>query len=183
MYAQAAKKLLFMGGEFGQWQEWSHDRSLDWHLLDYPMHAGLQRWVTDLNHIYRQEKALHELDFSWEGFEWIDCNDSEQSVISLIRKSKSTDESILIVANFTPVPRYNYRLGVPNHGFWQELLNSDSGDYGGSGVGNFGGVTAEEIPCHDRAFSVNIHLPPLGILFFKLNTDRPENSVTQDAFV
>lgn len=183
MYAQAAKKLLFMGGEFGQWQEWSHDRSLDWHLLDYPMHAGLQRWVTDLNHIYRQEKALHELDFSWEGFEWIDCNDWEQSVISLIRKSKSTDEAILVVANFTPVPRYNYRLGVPNNGFWQELLNSDSGDYGGSGVGNFGGVTAEEIPCHDRAFSVNIHLPPLGILFFKLNTDRPKNTVTQDAFV
>lgn len=167
MYAQAAKKLLFMGGEFGQWQEWSHDRSLDWHLLDYPMHSGLQQWVADLNKIYRTEPALHELDFSWEGFEWIDCNDGEQSTISLIRKAKSTDDVVLAVANFTPVPRYNYRIGVPKDGFWQELINSDAGDYGGSGVGNFGGVQAEAIPCHDRSYSVNLILPPLGIVFFK----------------
>ncbi len=173
MYAQAAKKLLFMGGEFGQWQEWSHDRSLDWHLLDYPMHAGLQRWVADLNHIYRHELALHEIDFDWQGFEWLDCNDWEQSVISLIRKAKSTDEKILVVANFTPIPRYNYRLGVPDNGFWQELMNSDATEYGGSGVGNYGGVQAEEIYCHDRAYSVNIHLPPLGILFFKLQKTAP----------
>lgn len=167
MYAQAAKKLLFMGGEFGQWQEWSHERSLDWHLLDYPTHAGLQKWVADLNRIYRTEPALHELDFSWEGFEWIDCNDSEQSAISFIRKGKSAGEVVLAVANFTPVPRHNYRVGVPDGGFWRELLNSDAADYGGSGLGNFGGVFADSIPCHARPFSLNLTLPPLGIVFFK----------------
>mgnify|MGYP006269725065 CR=1 FL=1 len=178
MYAQAAKKLIFMGGEFGQWNEWSHDRSLDWHLLDYPMHAGLQRWVADLNKIYRTEPAMHELDFSWDGFEWIDCNDGNQSIISSIRKGNSPDDTVLIVANFTPVPRYNYRLGVPSDGFWQELLNSDATDYGGSGVGNYGGVTAEAIAIHDRAYSVNVHLPPLGILFFK--RQQPDPLVTDE---
>ncbi len=167
MYAQAAKKLLFMGGEIGQWAEWNHDLSLDWHLLENPMHAGLQNWVADLNQIYRREPAMHELDFDWQGFDWIDCNDSEQSVISLVRKGKSPDEVVLIVCNFTPVPRHDYRIGVPAGGFWRELLNSDAGDYGGSGMGNMGGVHADEISHHGQPYSVNLTLPPLGICFFK----------------
>ncbi len=167
MYAQAAKKLLFMGGEIGQWAEWNHDLSLDWHLLENPMHAGLQNWVADLNQIYRREPAMHELDFDWQGFDWIDCNDSEQSVISLVRRGKSPDEVVLIVCNFTPVPRHDYRIGVPAGGFWRELLNSDAGDYGGSGMGNMGGVHADEISHHGQPYSVNLTLPPLGICFFK----------------
>jgi 1,4-alpha-glucan branching enzyme len=169
MYAQAAKKLLFMGGELGQWSEWNHDQSLDWNLLDSPMHAGLQQWVSDLNHAYRSEPALHELDFDWQGFEWIDCNDSEQSIISLIRKGKSADEVVLAVANFTPVPRYDYRIGVPKAGFWKELLNSDAGDYGGSGMGNCGGMEAEAIAHHGQPYSLTLTLPPLAIAFFKVS--------------
>jgi 1,4-alpha-glucan branching enzyme len=169
MYAQAAKKLMFMGGEFGQWSEWNHDLSLDWHLLENPMHAGLQNWVADLNRIYRSEPAMHELDFDWQGFDWIDCNDSDQSVISLVRKGKSQEEVVLVVCNFTPVPRYDYRIGVPTGGFWRELLNSDAGDYGGSGLGNFGGVQADEISHHGQPYSVNLNLPPLAIAFFKVS--------------
>ena len=169
MYAQAAKKLMFMGGEFGQWSEWNHDLSLDWHLLENPMHAGLQNWVADLNRIYRSEPAMHELDFDWQGFDWIDCNDSDQSVISLVRKGKSQEEVVLVVCNFTPVPRYDYRIGVPTGGFWRELLNSDAGDYGGSGLGNMGGVHADEISHHGQPYSVNLNLPPLAIAFFKVS--------------
>jgi 1,4-alpha-glucan branching enzyme len=168
MYAQAAKKLLFMGGEIGQWSEWNHDQSLDWNLLENPMHGGLQKWVADLNHTYRTEPALHELDFDWQGFDWIDCNDSEQSVISLVRKGKSAQEVVLAVCNFTPVPRYNYRIGVPAAGFWRELLNSDAGDYGGSGMGNMGGLYADEISHHGQPYSLDLTLPPLAIAFFKL---------------
>lgn len=167
MYAQAAKKLLFMGDEFGQWQEWSHERSLDWHLLHNPVHAGIQKWVTDLNHIYCTQPALHELDCDSRGFKWIDCNDSEQSVVSLLRKGKADEDVVLVVCNFTPMPRYNYLVGVPTGGFWQELLNSDAVDYSGSGVGNFGGVIAEPIAQHNQPYSVNLILPPLAITFFK----------------
>lgn len=168
MYAQAAKKLMFMGGEIGQWSEWNHDQSLDWNLLENPMHGGLQKWVADLNHTYRTEPALHELDFDWQGFDWIDCNDTEQSVISLVRKGKSAEDVVLAVCNFTPVPRYNYRIGVPAEGFWRELLNSDAGDYGGSGMGNMGGKQAEAISQHGQPYSVDLTLPPLAIAFFKL---------------
>lgn len=167
MYAQPGKKLLFMGGEFGQWNEWYHNASLDWHLLDYPLHRGLQRWVTQLNRLYRQEPALHELDFDPAGFEWIDCNDSQQSVISLLRKTRSIDENLIIVCNFTPVPRFNYRVGAPRAGFWREVLNSDALDYGGSGQGNMGGVEAAPVPFHSRPYSLSITLPPLGAVFFK----------------
>ncbi|MCJ7743108.1 MAG: 1,4-alpha-glucan branching protein GlgB, partial [Dehalococcoidales bacterium] len=167
MYAQSGKKLLFMGGEFGQWPEWQHEQSLDWHLLNYPRHAELKKWVEDLNGVYRREPALHELDCDGAGFEWIDCNDSQQSIISFIRRGKSTGDIILIVGNFTPVPRFNYRVGAPRGGFWQELLNSDAREYGGSGLGNLGGVEAEPISMHGRPGSLNIILPPLGILFFK----------------
>jgi 1,4-alpha-glucan branching enzyme len=167
MYAQPAKKLLFMGGEFGQWNEWYHEESLDWHLLEFPLHAGLQRWVQELNRTYRTEKALYELDFDPAGFEWIDCNDTQQSTLSLIRKSRSTSEIILTVLNFTPTPQYNYQVGVPRGGFWQEILNSDAEEYGGSGHGNFGGIEAVPIEIHGRPYSLKLTLPPLGAVFFK----------------
>lgn len=167
MYAQPAKKLLFMGGEFGQWNEWYHEESLDWHLLEFPLHEGLQRWVKELNRTYRTEKALYELDFDPAGFEWIDCNDTQQSTLSLIRKSRSTSEIILTVLNFTPTPRYNYQVGVPREGLWQEILNSDAEEYGGSGHGNFGGIEAVPIEIHGRPYSLKLTLPPLGAVFFK----------------
>jgi len=167
MYAQPAKKLLFMGGEFGQWSEWYHEESLDWHLLEFPLHAGLQGWVKELNRTYRTEKALYELDFDPVGFEWIDCNDTQQSTLSLIRKSRSTGEIILTVLNFTPTPRYNYQVGVPREGLWQEILNSDAEEYGGSGHGNFGGIEAVPIEIHGRPYSLKLTLPPLGAVFFK----------------
>jgi len=167
MYSQPAKKLLFMGGEFGQWNEWYHEVSLDWHLLDYPLHSAMQRWVRDLNRLYRKERALHELDFSPAGFEWIDCNDSQQSILSLMRRGRSTGDVIVVVLNFTPVPRASYRVGAPRGGFWREVLNSDAGEYGGTGWGNFGGLVAEAVPFHGRPFSINLTLPPLGAVFLK----------------
>lgn len=170
MYAQPGKKLLFMGGEFGQWREWAHDESLEWHLLQYSPHSGLQRWVSDLNRLYRQEPALHELDFEQTGFEWIDCNDVEQSVISLIRRGQCPDDIIAVVCNFTPMTHFGYRIGVPRPGFWSELLNSDAREYEGSGQGNLGGVEAAPIPWHGRPYSLTITLPPLAAAFFKSPT-------------
>ncbi|MET0642922.1 MAG: 1,4-alpha-glucan branching protein GlgB [Candidatus Binatia bacterium] len=167
MYAQPGKKLLFMGGEFGQWREWVHDGSLDWDLLGYPLHAGLQRWVEDLNRLYRSEPALHEMDCDPAGFEWIDCDDADSSTVTLIRKGKSSSTIILVVCNFTPVPRYSYRLGSPRSGFWQEILNSDAGEYGGSNMGNLGGVETVPVPLHGRPYSLTITLPPLSVSFFK----------------
>ncbi len=167
MFAQSAKKLLFMGGEFGQWREWAHDGSLDWHLLQYASHQGLQKWVADLNGVYRREPALHERDFDPAGFEWIDCHDADASVISLLRRGTSTDELILVVCNFTPVPRVNYRIGAPRGGFWKELLNSDAREYGGSGMGNLGGIEADPSPIHGRPYSLTLTLPPLSALFLK----------------
>jgi 1,4-alpha-glucan branching enzyme len=169
-YAQSGKKLIFMGGEFGQGCEWNHDASLDWGLLDIDWHAGVQRFVTDLNRVYREEPSLHRLDTSPAGFEWVDCTDMQQSVISFLRKSGDDGPPVLAVFNFTPVPRAPYRLGVPCGGYWRELLNSDSGYYGGSGVGNLGGVPAEEIPAHNRTHSVVLALPPLGALYLKPET-------------
>ncbi len=167
MYAQPGKKLLFMGGEFGQWREWVHDGSLDWDLLGYPLHAGLQRWVQDLNRLYRSEPALHEMDCDPAGFEWIDCDDADSSTVTLIRKGKSTSTIILVICNFTPVPRYSYRVGSPRGGFWQEILNSDAGEYGGSNMGNLGGVETVPVPLHGRPYSLTITLPPLSVSFFK----------------
>ena len=167
MYAQPGKKLLFMGGEFGQWREWAHDGSLDWDLLSYPLHAGLQRWVEDLNRLYRSEPALHEMDCDPGGFEWIDCDDADSSTLTLIRKGKSSSTTILVLCNFTPVPRYSYRLGSPRSGFWQEILNSDAGEYGGSNMGNLGGVETVPVPLHGRPYSLTITLPPLSVSFFK----------------
>jgi 1,4-alpha-glucan branching enzyme len=167
MFAQPAKKLIFMGGEFGQWWEWYHEKSLDWHLLRSGPHAGMQKWVQDLNWFYRLEPALHELDFSPAGFEWIDCNDSDSSVISLLRKGHSTQDLVLVVCNFTPVPRLNYRVGAPRGGFWKEALNSDSWVYGGSGMGNMGGVEAAPLSLHGRSHMLTLTLPPLSAVFLK----------------
>jgi 1,4-alpha-glucan branching enzyme len=167
MYAQPGKKLLFMGGEFGQWREWNHEESLEWHLLDYPLHAGLRHFFEELNRIYRGEPALYELDFEPAGFEWIDCNDGENSILGLVRRSRLRDEMVVIVCNFTPVPRFNYRIGAPFGGYWREIFNSDARDYGGSGHGNMGGIEAAPIPCHGRPHSLNLTVPPLGAVFFK----------------
>jgi len=167
MYAQPGKKLLFMGGEFGQWNEWYHEESLHWHLLEYPLHASLQRWVEDLNKLYKHKGGLHQLDFDPAGFEWIDCNDSQNSALSFIRKGYSQDDTVLIVCNFTPVPRLNYRVGVPTGGYWREILNSDAKEYGGSGYGNLGGMETSPIPFHGRPYSLNLTLPPLGVIYLE----------------
>jgi 1,4-alpha-glucan branching enzyme len=167
MYAHPGKKLLFMGGELAQWREWNHDVSLDWHLLQYPLHQGIQHWVRDLNHLYRTEGALHELDFTQEGFDWIDVHNWQESIISFLRKGRSTDEVILVVCNFTPVPRHNYRVGVPRGGFWREVLNSDATAYGGSAHGNLGGAEAAPVPAYGRYHSLSLTLPPLGVVFLK----------------
>ena len=166
LYAQAGKKLLFMGGEFGQRREWAHDSTVEWDLLQDGRHSGIQQWVTDLNRLYRNEPALYERDFDPAGFEWVDCTDAGLSVISLLRKGKSTGEAVLAVCNFTPIPRPNYRIGAPHGGFWKEVLNSDATQYGGGGWGNLGGLEAVPIPLHGRTHSMTLTLPPLATLFF-----------------
>jgi 1,4-alpha-glucan branching enzyme len=163
-WAQPGKKLLFMGGEFGQGLEWSHDRSLDWHLLEVEQHRGVQTWVEDLNRLYRAEAALHDLDCSPAGFEWVDCCDGENSVLSFLRRGAGGGW-VLVVLNYTPIPRPNYRVGVPVAGYWREALNSDAPRYGGRGWGNFGGVEAAPAGLHGRPCSVTLTLPPLGALF------------------
>jgi 1,4-alpha-glucan branching enzyme len=167
MFAQPGKKLLFMGDDFGQEREWGHDMGLEWQVLQYPFHSGMLSWVEQLNRLYASEPALHELDSDPQGFEWIDCNDSVASTISLLRKGKSSKQQVVVVCNFTPVPRIGYRLGVPTPGFWRELLNSDAKEYGGSGMGNFGGVLAEKQEVHGRPYSLNLILPPLAAVFLK----------------
>jgi len=167
MYGHPGKKLLFMGGEFAQWREWNHDRSLDWHLLDYPMHASLRRYVQDLNAMYRAQPALYEADFDPSGFRWIDCNDNENSVVSIVRYARRRDECVVMVFNFTPVPRVQYRIGVPQAGWYAELLNSDASIYGGGDVGNGGGVASEPIAAHGFDQSARLTVPPLGCLLLK----------------
>jgi len=176
MVANPGKKLLFMGGEFGQFREWNHDASLDWDLLDMPSHAGLARWVEDLNKGYRDVRALHELDMHPDGFEWIDCCDTENSVASLIRRGKAPEDEVVIALNFTEIPRHNYQIGVPRGGHWRELLNSDATLYGGSGQGNMGGVDAAPIPMHGRKWSVTLTLPPLGAVFLQNVPPPPESA-------
>ncbi|HXG57516.1 MAG TPA: alpha amylase C-terminal domain-containing protein, partial [Thermoanaerobaculia bacterium] len=173
MYAQPGKKLLFMGGEIGQWREWNHETSLDWNLLEFPIHDSLRRWVEDLNRFHRDTPAMHELDTDPAGFEWIDCNDTENSVVSLLRRSRSRPEEIVVVAlNFTPLPRHNYRIGVPAGGYYREALNSDASIYGGSGQGNLGGCEAVPVPLHGRRWSMTLTLPPLGAVFFVSESGR-----------
>jgi 1,4-alpha-glucan branching enzyme len=167
MFGHPGKKLLFMGNEFGQWSEWNHDTSLEWHLLKEPFHAGLKQWVRDLNTLYRGQPLLHELDFNPAGFEWVDCKDSQRSIISFLRRGRNPNDQLLFVCNFTPVPRQNYRVGVPLDCYWKEILNSDAAFYGGSGQGNFGGLLAAPLPIHGRPFSLNMTLPPLGVVIFQ----------------
>jgi 1,4-alpha-glucan branching enzyme len=174
MWAHPGKKLLFMGDEFGQRREWNHDDALDWWLLPGHLHGGLQRWVEDLNRLYRESPALHQLDFDAGGFEWIDANDSEDSVLSFLRKARD-GSSLLVVANFTPIPRENYMIGVPQPGHWHECLNSDATLYGGSGVGNSGGVDSVPVAAHGRFHSLNLRLPPLGVLMFRQEPDSRED--------
>ena len=167
MFGHPGKKLLFMGGEFGQRNEWNHDQSLDWHLLEQAPHQGLQRWMQDLNRLYRNEPALHARDFDMSGFEWADLHDWEHSIISFYRKGEGPDDVLLVACNFTPVVRANYRVGVPRGGFWREVLNSDAAIYGGSGQGNLGGIEAAPVPAHGRYHSLSLTLPPLGVIFLK----------------
>jgi len=167
MFAQPGKKLHFMGAEIGQWWEWNANSSLDWHLLQYEPHKKLQAFVKDLNDLYRSEPSMHEVDFTYEGFEWIDFSDYGRSIVSFIRKAKNPADFLVFVFNFTPVRRYNYRIGVPKGGFYREVLNSDSGLYWGSNTGNQGGRNADAIPWHRRPCSLNLDLPPLGALVFK----------------
>ncbi|CUS34364.1 1,4-alpha-glucan branching protein GlgB [Candidatus Nitrospira nitrificans] len=167
MYSHPGKKMLFMGGEFGQWREWNHDSSLDWHLCEDEPHRGLQRLIRDLNRVYREEPALHEADFDWSGFQWIDFSDADNSVIAFLRKAKSTQAAIICLCNFTPVPRHHYRIGVPEAGWYRELINTDGIAYGGSNMGNGGGVHTTETPSHSFPYSLTITLPPLSILLLK----------------
>ncbi len=176
LFTHPGKKLLFMGGEFGQWSEWNHEDSLEWHLLEYDRHQGVQKWVQDLNSLYRGEPALYELDFESGGFEWIDCGDWESSIISFVRRGKSTGDDFVVVCNFTPVIRVNYRVGVSGGGFWEEVLNSEATLYGGSGLGNAGGMEAEPEPFHGRPYSLSLTLPPLGILIFKGKREEVEDT-------
>jgi 1,4-alpha-glucan branching enzyme len=167
MWGHPGKKLLFMGGEFGQRREWQHEESLEWHVLQYPEHAGLMQWVADLNRFYAAEPALHQTDFEPAGFEWIDCSDTQASVLSFLRKSRDGSRNVIIVCNFTPVPRENYTIGAPRPGFWAEALNSDATFYGGSGTGNLGGVATRPVPAHGRAQSLTLTLPPLAALILR----------------
>lgn len=167
MFGQPGKKLLFMGSELGQWSEWQHDGSINWELSDSFYHITLLRLVQSLNRIYVREPALYELDCDSQGFEWLDANDYESSVVSFLRKGKHPTDRIAVVLNLTPVPRHDYRTGVPHSGYWREILNTDALEHGGSGIGNLGGVFAENIACHGRKHSVNLTLPPLSALFLK----------------
>jgi len=167
MYGHPGKKLNFMGGEIGQWDEWDHDSSVAWHLLQYERHRQLHRFVRDLNHIYTAEPALYQIDFRWEGFEWIDFRDVDQSIVSFIRKGEGDVAPVIVVANFTPVSRADYRVGLPRPGLYRELLNSDAAEYGGSSTGNRGSVVAEEIPWQGQPCSASLTLPPLGVLYLK----------------
>lgn len=167
MYASPGKKLLFMGGEIGQWREWDHEGEVEWTLLGYAPHAGVHRWVSDLNRLYRTEPALHTRDCGDLGFQWVEAHDAAASVVAFLRWGRSEHEVVLAVGNFTPVVRWAYRVGVPHPGRWRELLNGDAVEYGGSGQGNLGGVEAEPVPCHGFPQSLSLTLPPLAMLFLK----------------
>ena len=171
LYMHPGKKLLFMGSEFGQGAEWNCEQSLDWHLLDVDFHRGIQNYVRDLNRAYQDEPALSEVDFDWFGFEWIDFNDWENSVVSFLRKARDGRSELVVTLNFTPVPREGYRIGVPGPGFYSEIINSDSDHYRGSNLGNVGGLTAEAVPCHGREWSIPITLPPLAMTVFRRESD------------
>ena len=167
MWGHPGKKLLFMGCEFGQVGEWNHNASLDWHVLQYPVHAGVQKLVRDLNRVYREIPALHERDCEHTGFEWILSDDSDNSVIAWLRKGEKEGDIAVVVCNFTPVPRTGYRIGVPLPGFYREALNTDAAIYNGSNMGNQGGLFADEIGSHARPCSLMLTLPPLSTVIFE----------------
>jgi 1,4-alpha-glucan branching enzyme len=167
MWAHPGKKLLFMGGEFGQRREWTHDGELEWWVCERPEHAGLKRWIEDLNRAYRAEPALWQVDFSHEGFEWIDANDAQNSVISFLRKPRGGGPVVAVVCNLTPLPRENYVLGVPRAGTWREIVNSDAKDYGGAGWGNLGAVQSAPLAAHGRPHSLTLTLPPLSSIYLR----------------
>jgi 1,4-alpha-glucan branching enzyme len=165
MWAHPGKKLLFMGGELGEWNEWNYDGSLHWNLLEYPEHHGLQSLVRDLNTAYRANPALYEVDFEPSGFRWLEPNDAANNVLAFARLDASGERPVVCVLNLSPVPRYDYRVGMPIRSRWRELINTDSAYYGGSDVGNFGGVEAEAVPWHDQPFSARVTLPPLAAVW------------------
>jgi len=170
-WAHPGKKLLFMGCEFGQDHEWDHNKSLDWHLLEFPEHQGIQRLVGDLNRIYRSHSALHEKDCEQGGLVWIDANDRKNGVLSLLRWGFAPGNHVLVVLNLTALPREQFRIGVPGPGRYVEILNSDAALYGGQNIGNLGAVKAEPVPMHGHPYSVALTLPPLGAIFLKPESD------------
>ena len=167
MFGHPGKKTLFMGSEFGQWREWNHDGALDWNLLDEPRHSGLLRWMEDLHRCYRENPALYQQDFDNAGFEWLDVHDHQNSVLSFLRRGRSEADTMAVICNFTPIPRHNYRTGLPVPGWWEERLNSDAELYGGSGQGNMGGVETMPLPSHGCFHSAVLTLPPLSVLYLK----------------
>jgi len=167
MWTHPGKKLLFMGSDFAQWNEWNYETNLQWDLLQWNTHSGVQKLVADLNAMYRREPALYEQDFSGNGFEWIDCHSADDSVLAYLRKGRNPDDFLIVCCNFTPVVRYRHGVGLPRGGWYQEIFNSDSQYYGGSNVGNHPGVHAENVPHHGRPYSMHIQLPPLGVAVFK----------------
>jgi len=166
-YTHPGKKLNFMGHEFGQWQEWSEERSLDWHLLDWPTHKQLQQWVRDMNALYQAEPAFYEHDFAEQGFRWVEANDGAHSIFSYLRFADDPSDFLVVVINFTPIPRHNYRVGVPEEGHYVEKLNSDSAFYGGGNIGNDGGRWSEQVHWQEQPYSLSLTLPPLGIVILK----------------
>jgi 1,4-alpha-glucan branching enzyme len=167
MWTHPGKKLLFMGSDFGQWNEWDHDSEIQWDLLQHGSHRGLQRLVADLNAMYRREPALYEVDFEGHGFEWIDCHQRDDSILAFLRKAKNGADQVVVLCNFTPVVRHNCRFGVTRGGWYREIFNSDSEYYDGTNVGNHDGVEAEPIESQGRSFSINVTLPPLAVTVFK----------------
>lgn len=171
MFTHPGKKTMFMGMEFGRWNEWNVWSDLESHLLQHEPHEQLKRFFTDLNYLYRSEPALYSQDFVKEGFEWIDCSDNSHSVVSFIRRNKDNDSFVIVVCNFTPQPHSHYRIGVPKSGFYSEVFNSDARQYGGANIGNFGGKWTDNWPCHNLSYSLDFCLPPLGVLILKLHSD------------
>ena len=168
MYGEPGKKMLFMGGEFGQWWEWDHDQSLQWHLLQYEPHKCLKGYVSELNRVYHSEPAMYDQDNDYNGFEWIDFRDADSSVVSFVRRDRAGKTNLIFVFNFTPAPRNNYRIGVPKPGYYQEIMNSDAACFGGSNMGLGGGIISEDMPCHGKSCSLNLQIPPLAMLLLKI---------------
>jgi 1,4-alpha-glucan branching enzyme len=171
MFAHPGKKLLFMGSELAQWSEWRENAALEWNLLEFPAHRGIQRLLADLNHLYQRESALHEVEFEWQGFEWLEVHDADASVLAFVRRGQRQEDFLIVVCNFTPMMRENYRVGVPERRFYREIMNTDSSFYGGSNAGNGGGVNADPVPWNDREFSLKLILPPLAVMVFKPQRD------------